>query len=80
MRKPEFVVVGGRAVRVLPARSAPSAPVAELTIDDVHKACHGVAVEPFEGGYRVTTTAGSVCGDTLENALAGALRKYEEES
>lgn len=78
MRKPETIHVGGRAVRVFPSRSAPSAPSAPLTIDAVHKHCHGVAVEPVKGGYRVTTTAGSVCGETLEDALAGAVRKYDE--
>ena len=79
MRKPETILVGGHAVRVLASRSAPSAPVAAITIDDVHKHCKGVAVEPVPGGYRVTTTAGSVCGETLEDALAGAVRKYDEE-
>lgn len=53
--------------------------VGELTLEDVHKICGGVAIEPVKGGWRVTTTAGSVCGETREDALAGALLKFEEE-
>jgi hypothetical protein len=77
VKKPVSILVAGKAVAILPPR-APAGVAKTITVDDVHKRCHGVAVEPVEGGYRVTTTAGSVCGETLEDALEGAVRKYEE--
>ena len=81
VRKPASVLVGGRLFPCLtPASSSPvRAPLDELrSLKRALDACGAVSVDAVEGGFRVRTSAGAVCGGSLEDALVGAVARFED--
>jgi len=77
MRKPDSI----NGVSLLSPPRAPARPIVRARVRPEDHALEYLArlgkvtVEPVEGGYRVTTAAGKVCGPTLEEALIGAVMK-----
>jgi hypothetical protein len=72
VRKPTVVYAGGMPIACLPARR-PLALAVQLA-----RLAPGAQIELLDGEcYRVTTRLGSVCGETREDAIAGALARFD---